>query len=731
VLDCVGKENMEMTENKFQSCKILFSTQSGRAKACARRTARILREQTSIQVPDNGYPFDEAPPQQSFIQTLQELQSAPDNAFLLLFVSTTGDGEHCDSIRNTWKSLLNKALSKFPGGSFAMFCLGDRAYGPQFCAAGRKLAVRLLQLGLEKTCEVGYGDDNTPEGGVFRDLDLWLTQHLLPILPKKDMKESSASIGVQQAQSPYRVTIVANANIHTEASIIQTQDNKVSVVLPEWQSPNFADSYNDFFATACPITAYFYTSSTKRIASIEGPSQPPLFGRVISNERITASDWGQNTRHLQIHVVQQPRNAKNSSSSMDSDDAVVAPLPYQAGDIATILPSNSDEDVTRFLEVLPNKIRALADAKLEIELDGGAELSNNFTSWPHSCTFRGWLKYCADIHSLPEREDLRALSPYCCLDHPFGRDQAAKLVGMSETTEAALYADYILREKRSWVDVFYDFDSLRSEGATMRFEDLLVMIPPIRPRHFSIASAPSMELLKTIQSSKNEVEGFSLELCVAVVEGRTALGRFYHGLCSDYLSRLTPKPAAQPILPIWIRPGSFGRLPLDLNGPKFQSPVMCVGAGTGIAPLRSILQERDAVRRLAFDQVQLSSDLDSNDNILVFGCRKASKDFYYKEEWESMCQSNSMRLLTAFSRDQEHKVYVMQVIRQADNATLLVKHLLERRGAIYIAGGPKMSRHVKDEILEALAKELGTEKMASQFLSKLQRVGKFSIEAWS
>jgi flavodoxin len=68
----------------------------------------------------------------------------------------------------------------FQGLRFALFCLGDRAYGPQFCAAGRKLAVRLMQLGMHTICQVGCGDDNTPNGGVFADLDKWIQQELLP-----------------------------------------------------------------------------------------------------------------------------------------------------------------------------------------------------------------------------------------------------------------------------------------------------------------------------------------------------------------------------------------------------------------------------------------------------------------------------------------------------------------------------------------------------------------------
>ena len=195
----------------------MWSTQSGRAKACARRTARILGERTVVKLEGGiGSPFDETP-----IPFLELLASAPkdgNGTLFLMFVSTTGDGEQCDSIRNTWKSLLQKSLPRnMLAGSkhgFALFCLGDRAYGPQFCAAGRKLAVRLLQLGLPSFCEVGYGDDNTPNGGVFRDLDDWLEDLLVPkmlestsLLPLSRPETNNESSVPEPGTSncPYRV----------------------------------------------------------------------------------------------------------------------------------------------------------------------------------------------------------------------------------------------------------------------------------------------------------------------------------------------------------------------------------------------------------------------------------------------------------------------------------------------------------------------------------------------
>ena len=690
--------------NSITSCKIFWSTQSGRAKACARRTARILQEYTTVLVQDVGSAFDDS--SEPFTELVANL---PSNCFLLLFVSTTGDGEHCDSIRNTWKALLQKSLppTLFASKRFAMFCLGDRAYGPQFCAAGRKLAVRLLQLGMTRQCDVGYGDDNTPNGGVFRDLDGWLEQNLLPGLEKSSNERSA----LPDVAAPYRIRVGEPCAFEAEYT-------------EEWQQPSFEDSYRQFFAlVGCPMDSYSYNSNGKRIVSkSEIKKAPPLLGRVQSNERITAVDHDQDTRHILIYL-------ESRMASQDHTSKEFVSLPYQAGDIATILPSNSDPEVNRFLKVLPQELGDIADCQLEITVDE-TSMNNSFCRWPNRTTLRGWLKYCADIHSLPEREDLRALSRYCSPEHELGKDQSDKLLALSETSEAALYADYILREKRSWADVLFDFDSLSAQGSRLTLEVLMMLLPSMRPRHFSIASAPSKTL--TLKSESSSDTHFPIELCVAVVAGRTPLGRSYHGLCSEYLSRMMPSPEWEPPLNIWIRPGSFGRVPLELSdGGKFNVPMLCIGAGTGIAPLRSLILERDALRSQGLSPSQDASPYEI-DNILVFGCRSKKADYYYESEWKNMCLEHRLRILTAFSRDQFERIYVQKVLREADGGTLIARHVLEQHGAVYVAGGPKMARAVKEEIVATLAAILaGGEKQANQFINQLQRIGRFSIEAWS
>jgi sulfite reductase alpha subunit-like flavoprotein len=706
-------------DSHIATCHIFWSTQSGRAKACARRAARILREQTTVQLQNGmGCPFDDV----SFLEFVSKVP--PTTSLIIMFVSTTGDGEHCDSIQETWKRLLQKSLSAFdkPTPKFAMFCLGDRAYGPQFCAAGRKLAVRLLQLGMTTACEVGYGDDNTPNGGVFFDLDVWLEEQLLPILEKRAI-DTVCKVPIDIVAMPYRVNV-------EEATDDISQDTE------EWRQTQFLESYRNHFSAACPINAYQYDSRSQRIRSdIKATRQAPLLGTLTVNKRITAPDWEQDTRHLCIDIHSDC--VEDDGLYLAQKDVVVSNLPYQAGDVASILPFNSEKEVERFLAVLPDSTSSLADKVIKIEVDESV-MDNQFTKWPALCTLRGWLTYCADIQSLPEREDLRALSRYCSPLHELHKEQAEKLSSLSETSQSALYADYILREKRSWADVFYDFESLRSPGSKLTLEALLVLLPRMRPREFSIASSPMADQLLRTENHANE--SFSIELCVAVVKGTTRLGRHYHGLCSEYLSRMIPTKEHFPkVVMLWIRPGTFGKLPLDMDPSlhRFKVPVLCVGAGTGVAPMRSLILERNAVAakaRMAAtggDPSIETASSNPNDNILVFGCRSRSADYYYKDEWDTLQKDGMLRLITAFSRDQLQKVYVQRVLAEADAGSLVASHLLERGGAVYIAGGPKMARAVKEELVEALKKQVGDEKRANRLLAQLQKAGRFSVEAWS
>ena len=629
-----------------------------------------------------------------------------------------------------------------------MFALGDRAYGEAFCAAGRKLAARLVQLGATPLCSIGYGDDGTPNGGVFADLDIWLGSELLPNI-----------LSLRRPQLPLYHEV-------DDAPRLTPPTYRVTQAIDNPKADSSSSNMDNFFRSLAPLTAYTYNENGVRMSppsSVMGVMEAPMHGIVFGNHRITNADWEQDVRHIRILVNSGSPNKGTEASEPTSNehDSLLVPssqLPYVAGDVAVVMPRNSEQSVNRFLEVLPDSLSGMADEHIHIE-----PLHPDATLWPSRCNLRALLTCCADINGRPEREFLRWLSVFVDVEvHEEGQQQAAKLVELSEPNGAALYADYIIREKRNYSDVFFDFDAIRSNPDRtniLTIEHLLALLPPLRPRHFSIASSPSMDsrILRDEISYSGSSPSFALELCVAIVEGTTPLGRSYKGLCSSFLGNLCPfsqedqDPNSSNIqksieerssLRLWIRPGTFGKLPTSLidqqeklikdgsiskpSTLKFSRPVMFVGAGTGIAPLRSMIRERRAALEIASAAGAKVGNL-FDENILIFGCRKRDEDFHYGSEWEVMEQEGFLSLKTAYSRDQYHKIYVQSLLKD-----VVVQHILERQGALYIAGGANMAKCVRDEVLELLGNVLvGGQKAAKLHLKKLQKHGLFSVEAWS
>ena len=170
---------------------------------------------------------------------------------------------------------------------------------------------------------------------------------------------------------------------------------------------------------------------------------------------------------------------------------------------------------------------------------------------------------------------------------------------------------------------------------------------------------------------------------------KTRLQKPREGVCSAWIATLAPSTR----VPLRIIPGTM-LLPADPS-----VPVLAIGPGTGIAPIRSIVQERIAV----------SSTV--TDNTVVVGCRYSHRDFILKAEWEKLAdnsanshspelrephaklveimQNSTLRrplvyLYVAASRDQPEKVYVQDILRS--NAAKVWNILGTRRGIAYLSG---------------------------------------------
>ncbi len=131
--------------------EILFGSQTGTAEDVSERFSYMARS-TGIECR---------------VRPLNSITSIEDlGRYNLFIVSTTGDGEEPDNMRQFWRLIMRKSLSSIPLMHYALIGLGDSTY-PKFNFVGKKLSKRLEQLGAQAICEKVLADEQHPHGTHF------------------------------------------------------------------------------------------------------------------------------------------------------------------------------------------------------------------------------------------------------------------------------------------------------------------------------------------------------------------------------------------------------------------------------------------------------------------------------------------------------------------------------------------------------------------------------------
>ncbi|XP_048202619.1 NADPH-dependent diflavin oxidoreductase 1 isoform X2 [Perognathus longimembris pacificus] len=358
-------------------------------------------------------------------------------------------------------------------------------------------------------------------------------------------------------------------------------------------------------------------------------------------------------------------------------------ISFSAGDVVLIQPSNSAAHVQQFCQVLgldPSQSFVLQPREPGTPCPPGL---------PRPCSVQHLVSHYLDIASVPRRSFFELLA--CLSPHGLERE---KLLEFSSAQGQEELCEYCSRPRRTILEVLCDFP--HTAGA-IPLEYLLDLIPQIRPRAFSIASS----LL---------VHPMRLQILVAVVQYQTRLKEPRRGLCSSWLASLDP--AQGPVrVPLWVRPGglAFPEEP--------ETPVIMVGPGTGVAAFRAAIQERVARGWTG--------------NFLFFGCRHRDQDFYWEAEWRELEERGCLTVVTAFSREQDRKVYVQHRLRELGP---LIWELLDRHGAyFYLTGNAKRIPVDITEALTSIFQEHGglSESDAATYLARLQRTLHFQTETWA
>jgi sulfite reductase (NADPH) flavoprotein alpha-component len=237
-------------------------------------------------------------------------------------------------------------------------------------------------------------------------------------------------------------------------------------------------------------------------------------------------------------------------------------------------------------------------------------------------------------------------------------------------------------------------DVLHEFPVRLTAAELTGMLKRLQPRLYSIASSP--------KAHPGEVH-----LTVSAV--RYSNGRRHRkGVSSTFLADR----ASEADVPVFVQKSAHFRPPHHAD-----TPIIMVGPGTGIAPFRGFMHERQARG-------------DRGRNWLFFGEQHAATDFYYRDELEAMRDSGFLtRLDVAFSRDQADKIYVQDRMRE-QGAQLW--SWLEDGAHFYVCGdATRMARDVDAALKDVIATHGGmSDEKAAEYVSRLSREKRYARDVY-
>jgi NADPH-ferrihemoprotein reductase len=250
---------------------------------------------------------------------------------------------------------------------------------------------------------------------------------------------------------------------------------------------------------------------------------------------------------------------------------------------------------------------------------------------------------------------------------------------------------------------------------------------------------PRMHAREYTIASSSKVSPTRVHIAVSVVQepvGFGPPGTLFRGVCSNHLARSLPLERTSgyrrtkeekelneeghfekwPMLWVGIRKSTF-ILPTD---PAV--PLILIGPGTGVAPMRAFLQER---------RWQRLQGLNPGQTHLYFGCRRRDEDFIYEVEILDYCASGDVTTFQpAFSREGLAKVYVQhRVLEDGEN----VWRMVQDHGAyIFVCGGAQMGRDVMTALHEvAMHHGSMSEAEAQKVFAQMHSDGRLVQELWS
>jgi NADPH-dependent sulfite reductase flavoprotein alpha-component len=356
-------------------------------------------------------------------------------------------------------------------------------------------------------------------------------------------------------------------------------------------------------------------------------------------------------------------------------DPELAPFEWQAGDALGVLPVNATEEVKAVLQHLschPDEVISLPRNK------GSVSIKEALT---HHCDIK----------------HLNAQLLHHLADNSSGDEERRHLeeaqVDVKKYLEGLELQDLLKRLPRA--------------VGKLASQTLVDNLRALTPRYYSIASSQKADKNKvalSVGTVRHEVESDSRV-----------------GVSSTYLNDRLDMGGE---VGVFVHANSNFRIPSVESG----NACIMIGAGTGIAPYRAFMQEL-SIRAESANTTMLEQT-EGNAHLLFFGCRHEKADFLYAEQWNQWQAEGVLELNTAFSRDQEEKVYVQDRIREKGE---LLWQRIQRGDHFYVCGDATyMAADVEKALLD-IVKQYGlmNAEDAQLFIDSMVSNGRYQKDVWA
>ena len=358
---------------------------------------------------------------------------------------------------------------------------------------------------------------------------------------------------------------------------------------------------------------------------------------------------------------------------------------YQAGDHLGIVPRNTIDPIRRVL------FRFKLDPSLYLEIAAPTDAGTHLPVG-EPVPLLGVLANRVELQDTATRAQLATLAQ-------FAPDAAQRdaLLALTADDGASRYREQMLLPRKSLLDLLEELPA-----NALPFAQFLDLLPPLRPRYYSISSSPV-------------VAPQSCSVTVGVVEAPARGGRgIFKGTCSGYLA-LQPEGATvygfvrKPTIP--FRPPDNPHVPMIMVGP-----------GTGIAPFRGFLQERATLKQRG---------VPVGEALLFCGCRDPLQDFLYEDELRAFEAAGVARVVAAFSREPGRpRTYVQQAISAHGQE---VWRLLQQEAVVFVCGdAARMAPAVRGAFALLFQERTGTTAADAQaWLASLLAGRRYLEDIWA